>query len=361
MRTPALTALAAGLLLTVAPAAHAAGSLTLESPKGGEITGTTPEFSGTGFTDGVSGVMLVVDGPSAFQDTTEVYGDGTWALTGRQLTPGGYRAQACQQDAGGAQACTPQVAFTVRSGTSGSFTAKPPRGSFRDLLAGKLVVPITCPEECVVAARLTVPAKDGRRMGIPGSRANPVLGQETDADSFPAGSHRLVLAPPTKLMARRLRAALAFPLFPRLVVNVELQADWGDEGSVFTSVTGNVRWPRPAVPPDHTGSILEVDAPDRVAAAARSVRFGVRLGPGRSPVSAGVRAAGATVDSKAFQFLTPTGRTASPAALSRGGRFVVVVTWDEESARDASGITPIVAEAWVRRGKNRAAQRFTLG
>lgn len=348
----------AGLLL-VAPGAHAAGSLTLTSPTGGEIVDGTPEFSGTGFTDGISSVRLVVEGPSAFQTAAPVYGDGTWQVTGQQLTAGGYTAVACQQDSAGAESCTPAVAFTVRSSGDTSFTAKAPRGTFRDLLAGRLKLPVRCPQECTIAARLTVPAKDGRTMGIPGTRANPVLGQETDDDTFAAGSALVPLAPPSRVMKRRLAAALAFPLFSSLVIKVEVQADWG-EGSVFTSVTGRLRWPSPPVADGRDGTILDIDPPGTVSATARSARFQVRLARGRSLPVAGVRTAGAAVDVRG-EFLTRSGKAASPAALRRGGTFVVAVAWDEEAARDAASVTPIAAEAWVRRGKSRAARRFTLG
>lgn len=347
-------------LLWPAGAAHAAGSLTITSPAGGEIVGTTPEFEGTGFTDGISSVQLAVDGPSGFQTAAPVYGDGSWRVTGQQLTAGGYTAVACQQDSTGAQSCTPAVAFTVRGSDDGNFVARAPRGTFRDLLRGRLRVPIQCPQECTVAARLTIPAKDGRRMGIPGSRANPVIGQETDADTFAAGPAMLLLAPPTAQMKRRLRAALAFPLFRRVVVKVELQADWDDSGSRFTSVTRRLPWPAPPPADGRDGTILDVEVPGSIAASAKVARLAVRLAPGRSLPTAGVRSAGAAVDVSTTTFLRRDGRAAPPAALRRGGTFVAVVTWDDEAVRDAGGVTPIVAEAWVQRGRSRAARHFTL-
>lgn len=357
MRTRSTAALAVLATLGAAPCALGAGTLSLTDPSPRQVVGTTPEFAGTGFTDGISGVTLLVDGPGGFVATTPVYGDGTWALSGRQVSPGAYSVRACQDDAAGAQSCTATVSFTVRSAGGGSFTARAPQGSFRDLLDGKLTLPVHCPQDCTVAARLIVAAQDARRMAFPLWRANQVVGTESDEDNLPAGTRRLPLVPASAAVGRQLRGSLAFPIFGWVGIKVEIQADWG-EGSYITSVTGRLRWPSLPLPRTRRGSIRSIAAPGTVALGARSVSASVRLGPGRSLPRGGVRSAGALLDG-AGQFFSGD-RVATPAQLRRGGTFTLVARWDEEATKAASGVAPLPAEVFVKRGGKRAARRFTV-
>src|SRR3954453_5665072 len=94
--------------------------------------------------------------------------------------------------------------------TQGGFTAKPPRGSFADLAAGRLKVPVHCPSACTVAARLTVPAQDARHMALPFWETDQLLAVENDNDTFEAGDSLLGLELVTSAVRKRLVPSLLF-------------------------------------------------------------------------------------------------------------------------------------------------------
>lgn len=246
----------------------------------------------------------------------------------------------------------------ARAQEADGFSAKAPRGSFGDLSAGRLTMPVHCPQDCTVAANLIVAAADQRRMGFPGWRSQLPVATESDQDSFSAGDSKLTLATFPTLVGR-LKDALAFPLFGRVRIKVELQADWG-EGSVITSVTGSLRWP--LVGDDNggrRGTVRGIDVDEPVSLGDRRARFTVRLAPGSSAFAAGTRVAGSTANSQTFTVLDGA-RPATKAALARGGTFRVIVRWGAGAVQRASGLTPLAAEAWVQRGTSRAVRRFTL-
>src|SRR3954470_5745580 len=130
--------------------------------------------------------------------------------------------------------------------SQGGFSARPPHGSFADLAAGRLEVPVHCPSACTVAARLTVPAQDARRMALPFWKTDQLLAVENDTDTFEAGDAMLGLELVTSAVRKHLVPSLVFPLFSSVRIKVELQADFDSGESATPSVTGRLRWPAPA-------------------------------------------------------------------------------------------------------------------
>lgn len=370
MRHRFAAVLAAALLLGTAASAAAAGTLAITSPVSGATIGPNPTFEGTAFTDGGPSVTLEVSGPTAFFASSGLDGDGGWAASGRPLAVGSYSAVVCQNDAGGARVCSAPVSFKVSSAGGGSFTAKPPQGTFKQLLAGKLSVPVHCPEACTVAARLIVAAKDARRMALPSWQSNQLLAIENDEDSLPAGNSRLGLTMISAAVARQMRASLAFPVLGNVGIKVELQADWGDGAEGHTSVTGRLRWP--SVPGDRGGRgghglVRSISGPTAVPLGTATGTFSVRLAPlpAGAKLQAGVRTAGGLLSTESFELYAGS-RRAGPAALRRGGTFTMRVPLKGPGLQQADRVAPLPAEVYVRvlgrSGKrlDRGFRRFTI-
>jgi hypothetical protein len=235
--------------------------------------------------------------------------------------------------------------------TQGGFTAKPPHGSFADLVAGRLKVPVHCPSACTVAARLTVPAQDARRMAMPFWETQQLLAVENDTDTFEAGDWMLGLELVTPAVRKRLTPSLLFGLFSTVRVKVELQADLDDGESLTPSVTGRLRWPTPASEQGGRGTngiVRSISGPSSFALGTPSGAFSVRLRPTTSDrvIRAGVTTAGAILSTPSFAFYDGA-RKAGPAALHRGGTFTLHVPLRHGNLATAADLAPLAAQVFV--------------
>lgn len=261
---------------------------------------------------------------------------------------------------------------TALAQSQGGFTARPPHGSFADLAAGRLKVPVHCPTACTVAARLTVPAQDARRMAIPLWKTDQLLAVEGDNDTFAAGDAMLGLELVTAEVRRRLIPSLLFPLFGSVRVKVELQADLDDGESATPSVTSRLVWPPVAsenggrgIP---RGIVRSITGPASVTLGTRTAAFDVRLRPtsARSVIRAGVTTAGDILSTTSFTF-TDGSRAAGPAALRRGGTFTLHVPLRHGNLATAGQLAPLSAQVFVDvvdsasgRIRDHGIRRFTL-
>src|SRR4051794_39105357 len=256
--------------------------------------------------------------------------------------------------------------------TQGGFTAKPPRGSFADLAAGRLKVPVHCPSACTVAARLTVPAQDARRMAMPWWETQQLLAVEGDEDTFEEGDWLLGLELVTPAVRKRLTPSLLFGLFSTVRVKVELQADLDDGESLTPSVTGRLRWPAPASEQGGRGSprgiVRSISGPSSFALGTPSGAFSVRLRPtsGQREIRAGVTTAGAILSTPGFAFYDGAHR-AGPAGLRRGGTFTLRVPLRHGNLSTATDLAPLAAQVFVDvvdratgRVRDHAVRRFVL-
>lgn len=256
--------------------------------------------------------------------------------------------------------------------TQGGFTAKPPHGSFADLAAGRLKVPVHCPSACTVAARLTVPAQDARRMAMPFWETQQLLAVENDNDTFEAGDWLLGLELVTPAVRKRLVPSLLFPLFATVRVKVELQADLDDGESLTPSVTGRLRWPTPASEQGGRGTpsgiVRSISGPSSFALGTPSGEFSVRLRPTASnrAIRAGVTTAGDILSTPSFAFYDGA-RKVGQAALRRGGTFTLRVPLRHGNLATATDLAPLAAQVFVdvvdratRHLRDHAIRRFTL-
>ena len=235
--------------------------------------------------------------------------------------------------------------------SQGGFSARPPSGSFADLAAGRLTVPIHCPSTCTVAARLTVPAQDARRMVLPFWKTNQLLANEDDNDSFEAGDHRLGLELVDAEVRRSLVPSLLFPLLGRVRVKVELQADFDEGGSATPSVTGWLRWPRSPVQRGGRGAaglVRSISGPASVPLGSATAGFAVRLRQtsAQRVVRAGLVTAGGLLSTRRAAFSLGTRRVGA-ARLRRGGAFTVRVPLRGKRLDTARSFAPLPAQVYV--------------
>lgn len=249
------------------------------------------------------------------------------------------------------------VAFALPAPTAlgqsqGGFSAKPPRGSFADLAAGRLKVPVHCPTACTVAARLTVPAQDARRMALPFWKTDQLLAVEGDADTFAAGDAMLGLELVTSAVRNYLVPSLLFPLFASVRVKVELQADLDDGESATPSVTSRLVWPAVASENGGRGTphgiVRSISGPSSVTLGTRSAAFDVRLRTtsAGTVIRAGVTTAGDILSTTDFTF-TDGGRRAGPRSLRRGGTFTLHVPLRRGNLSTAGQLAPLAAQVYV--------------
>jgi len=232
------------------------------------------------------------------------------------------------------------------------FTARPPSGTFRQLADGTLKMRVHCPTNCTVAARLTVPAQDARRMALPFWEEDQLLAVESDNDSFPAGDAMLGFQLVTSAVRRYMVPSFEFPVLGSVRVKVELQADFDDGGSATPSVTGHLLWP--ATDDENGGRgtprgiVRSISGPRSVALGTPTASYTVDLRPtsAASTIHAGVHTGGGLLDSASSAFYDGA-RKVGPKALRRGGTFTLRVGLRHGNLRAANDVAPLAAEVYV--------------
>lgn len=266
------------LLLLLPALANAEGEVTITSPTEGQTVQPYPTFTGTARADGYT-VMVTLSGPTDFTNGTEVKPDGTWSINPPDaLKSGSYTLAACQQQAMGPAICATQVNFTV--GAGGGLIVTAPKGSIGDLIDGKLIMPVECPDSCQVKATVSVSDANARRLGIPFHATHPIIGAYDD--QVFNGKVRLglpeMIKPGPYDVGGYLNSSLRLPLFTSLPVTIKVRAAWGSESAEKT-ITTKLAWPKVAAATGRgsNGMIGKMTGPAKVSLSSKTATFRFKL------------------------------------------------------------------------------------